>query len=313
MDAAVVIPNFNGERWLPGVLDSVAAQTRPAAEVIVVDDGSTDGSLALLAARHPDVRVLALGQNGGFARAANAGLAAARADAVALVNTDVVLDPRRSKRITRWTARMGGLLARRVPQAIVYVAHAAESHHAARGYGGAPAHVIPNGFDLNEFRPDPGARVALRRELGVSESTLLVGIVGRFHPDKDHRTFLAAAERIHAARGDVRFILCGDGATRENATRGAEQFLAKLGLKPNQLDRLESFTWKQLQDAYFGEPRIQGLATGPVVDGRSLPRDQWYPDAPAVSADVPLMMGSTETEDAWSDPPPPLLHPKATP
>jgi para-nitrobenzyl esterase len=96
------------------------------------------------------------------------------------------------------------------------------------------------------------------------------------------------------------------GATRENATRGAEQFLAKLGLKPNQLDRLEQFTWKQLQDAYFAEPRIQGFATGPVVDGRSLPRDQWYPDAPAVSADVPLMIGSTETEDAWNDPPPPL-------
>jgi para-nitrobenzyl esterase len=96
------------------------------------------------------------------------------------------------------------------------------------------------------------------------------------------------------------------GATRENATRGAEQFLAKLGLKPNQLDRLESFTLKQLQDAYYAEPRIQGLATGPVVDGKSLPRDQWSPDAPAVSADVPLMMGSTETEDAWNDPPPPL-------
>jgi len=96
------------------------------------------------------------------------------------------------------------------------------------------------------------------------------------------------------------------GATRENATRGAEQFLAKLGLKPNQLDRLESFTWKRLQDAYYAEPRIQGLAAGPVVDGRSLPRDQWYPDAPVVSADVPLMMGSTETEDAWNDPPPPL-------
>jgi len=96
------------------------------------------------------------------------------------------------------------------------------------------------------------------------------------------------------------------GATRENATRGAEQFLARLGLKSNQLDRLAGFTWKQLQDAYYSAPRIQGLATGPVVDGRSLPRDQWYPDAPALSADVPLMAGSTETEDAWSDPPPPL-------
>ena len=96
------------------------------------------------------------------------------------------------------------------------------------------------------------------------------------------------------------------GATRENATRGAEQFLAKLGLKPNQLDRLEQFTWKQLQEAYFAEPTDSRSRDGPVVDGRSLPRDQWYPDAPAVSADVPLMMGSTETEDAWNDPPPPL-------
>jgi len=96
------------------------------------------------------------------------------------------------------------------------------------------------------------------------------------------------------------------GATRENASRATEQFLGKLGLKPNQLDRLQQLSWQQLHEAFYGEPRIQGLAGGPVVDGRSLPRDQWYPDAPAVSADVPLMMGSTETEDAWSDPPPPL-------
>ena len=96
------------------------------------------------------------------------------------------------------------------------------------------------------------------------------------------------------------------GATRENATRAAEQYLARLGLKSNQLDRVQQMPWRLVLEAYFSEPRIQGLAGGPVVDGRSLPRDQWSPDAPAVSADVPLMMGSTETEDAWSDPPPPL-------
>jgi len=93
VDVAVVIPNYNGERWLPGVLESVAAQTVAPAGVLVVDDGSTDGSLALLAARHPDVRVLPLGANGGFARAANAGVAAVSAEAVALVNTDVLLAP----------------------------------------------------------------------------------------------------------------------------------------------------------------------------------------------------------------------------
>jgi GT2 family glycosyltransferase len=93
VDVAVVIPNYNGERWLPGVLESVREQTRAPAEVVVVDDGSTDGSAALLAERFPEVRVLALGANGGFARAANAGIAAVGADAVALVNTDVLLAP----------------------------------------------------------------------------------------------------------------------------------------------------------------------------------------------------------------------------
>ena len=96
------------------------------------------------------------------------------------------------------------------------------------------------------------------------------------------------------------------GATRENATRAAEQFLEKLGLQRNQLDQLQQMPWQKLQAAFFSQPAIQGLGSGPVVDARSLPRDQWSPDAPAMSADVPLMIGSTETEDAWSDPPPPL-------
>jgi len=100
------------------------------------------------------------------------------------------------------------------------------------------------------------------------------------------------------------------GTERGAATRAAEQYLTKLGLNSKQLDRLQQLPWKQLQDAFFSEPRIQGLAGGPVVDGGSLPRDQWSPDAPAFSADVPLMMGSTETEDAWNDPPPPLEMPE---
>ena len=96
------------------------------------------------------------------------------------------------------------------------------------------------------------------------------------------------------------------GTSREAATRAAEQFLSRVGVQANQLDRLQQIPWEQLQKAFFAEPRIQNLAGGPVVDGRSLPRDQWTPDAPSFSADVPLMVGSTETEDAWSDPPPPL-------
>jgi len=91
MRTAVVIPNWNGARWLTGCLDAVAAQTRPADEVLIVDDASVDDSVEV-ASRHPLApRVLALPTNGGFGRAVNHGIRAAQADAVALVNVDVVL------------------------------------------------------------------------------------------------------------------------------------------------------------------------------------------------------------------------------
>jgi GT2 family glycosyltransferase len=99
---AVVIPNWNGRRWLPGCLESIAAQTVRPAEVIVVDNGSTDGSLELLEEQE-GVRALALGRNTGFAFAANRGVEAASSELVALVNTDVVLAP-------DWVERMAAAI-----------------------------------------------------------------------------------------------------------------------------------------------------------------------------------------------------------
>ena len=90
MTASVVVPNFNGRRWLPGCLDSLAAQTLAPAEVVVVDNGSSDGSAALASGR-PGVRVVELGRNLGFAAAANRGIGTVETDSVALVNTDIVL------------------------------------------------------------------------------------------------------------------------------------------------------------------------------------------------------------------------------
>jgi GT2 family glycosyltransferase len=103
---SVVIPNWNGRRWLPECLRSLAAQTRPVDEVIVVDNGSYDGSLEYLRDEHPGVRVLVQGHNTGFAYAANRGIEAASGELVALINTDVVLSP-------EWLGRMATALSAR--------------------------------------------------------------------------------------------------------------------------------------------------------------------------------------------------------
>jgi GT2 family glycosyltransferase len=103
---SVVIPNWNGRRWLPECLRSLAAQTDPADEVIVVDNGSDDGSLEYLRDEHPRVTMLAQRRNTGFAYAANRGIEAASGELVALINTDVVLSP-------DWLQRMAAALSAR--------------------------------------------------------------------------------------------------------------------------------------------------------------------------------------------------------
>jgi GT2 family glycosyltransferase len=89
----VIIPNYNGEALLPTCLNALRTQTRRDFSVTVVDDGSTDGSLALLAATYPEVRVLPLPRNRGFAAAVNAGIAATTAPFVALLNSDTEAAP----------------------------------------------------------------------------------------------------------------------------------------------------------------------------------------------------------------------------
>jgi len=90
---SVIIPNWNGAHHLPTCLESLRRQTHARVEVVVADNGSTDGSLELLARDYAEVRVLALGENRGFAGACNAGIEAARGDLVVLLNNDTEADP----------------------------------------------------------------------------------------------------------------------------------------------------------------------------------------------------------------------------
>lgn len=90
---SVVIPTYNGLRFLPTCLNALRQQTFRDFEIIVVDDASTDASRAMLARDYPEVHVIALKKNGGFARAANTGICAGRGEVIVLLNNDTEADP----------------------------------------------------------------------------------------------------------------------------------------------------------------------------------------------------------------------------
>src|SRR5262245_17322912 len=90
---SAIIVNWNGLRYLPECLDALLPQLPPGAEALLVDNGSTDGSAALVRQRYPTARVVALRENLGFAGGVNAGLRAARGELLLLLNNDAFAEP----------------------------------------------------------------------------------------------------------------------------------------------------------------------------------------------------------------------------
>jgi glycosyltransferase involved in cell wall biosynthesis len=121
-----------------------------------------------------------------------------------------------SKRATSMTIKLGARLSW-FPQFIIYNNKTGMRHHEAIGYRHDKSRVIPNGFDTGIFKPLPYARQELRNELGLNDSTVLVGIVARYHPMKDHENFLRAAGQLINEIPEIHFVLVGQGADNTNS------------------------------------------------------------------------------------------------
>ena len=126
-------------------------------------------------------------------------------------------DPRVDKRRTMLVNRACALLSRKFAARIVFCSEASLRTHKELSYAAEKLEVIPNGFDLEEVKPDPTAHESLRRELGIPANAIVIGLAARFHPHKDHRNFVQAAERLHKRMPDVHFLLFGMGVTWGNA------------------------------------------------------------------------------------------------
>jgi GT2 family glycosyltransferase len=89
MKVTVVIPNFNGREFLPGCLNALAQMSFQDFSTVVVDNGSTDGSVDFLKENYPRVGVVEFAENRGFSAAVNEGIRQSQGDGIALLNNDM--------------------------------------------------------------------------------------------------------------------------------------------------------------------------------------------------------------------------------
>lgn len=129
--------------------------------------------------------------------------------------------------LTRLAIRAGAALSG-MPAAIIFNSHVSAAQHDAIGFRRDKAAVIPNGFDLERFRPDAETRARIRSTLDIPPTAPVVGLVARDHPMKDHDTFLEAAALIARQLPDAVFVLAGRNIDRAN--QRIAQKIAALGL-----------------------------------------------------------------------------------
>ena len=139
------------------------------------------------------------------------------------------LEPGKSRRATMLVARLNARLSRWVPTGIVCCAERARAVHSALGYFDEKMKVIPNGYDLDLFRPNAVVRQRLRAEWGVDETVPLIGMVGRFDPLKDHGNLIQALFALNQMGIAYRCVMVGSGM--DASTAQLATWLDRYGLR----------------------------------------------------------------------------------
>jgi glycosyltransferase involved in cell wall biosynthesis len=161
---------------------------------------------------------------------------------------------------THWIVKILAWLSP-LPKAVTANSRTGQRVHEALGY--RPRHwaFLPNGVDVDEYRPNERDRIQVRNELGFDASTFAVGMIARLDPQKDHGTFLAAAKMVAARWPHVRFVLVGRNT---NELPAFDQVLT-LGERRDIPRLLRGLDLVVLSSAYGeGSPNVltEAMATG---------------------------------------------------
>ncbi|MBI1920107.1 MAG: glycosyltransferase [Geobacter sp.] len=123
---------------------------------------------------------------------------------------------RNEKPLTLLAIMVCGMISR-FPDKIINNSRVSAIQHSTQyNYRNDKWEVIPNGFDFELFSPSEEARLDLRKSLGIDPDAILIGMIARFHPQKDHATFLKAAAILMHCNPAVHFLLAGHLVTDGN-------------------------------------------------------------------------------------------------
>lgn len=121
----------------------------------------------------------------------------------------------KEKFLTRLVIRLGSFFSDH-PAKTIYNSRLSRAQHQELGYSKRNSIIIPNGFNVERFSPSDASRSRIRKELGVSPNTLLIGLIARYHPMKDHKNFLRAASIFSKREQNVKFVMAGRGVDPSN-------------------------------------------------------------------------------------------------
>ena len=125
------------------------------------------------------------------------------------------MDLNNYRSLTKITLRLNSLLSPFV-SAIVANSSQGINFHNKMGYNTSRMFLIPNGFNINVFCPDNSARVWLLNQLNLAENSIVIGLIARYDPMKDHDNFIKAASMVSSTYNNSHFVMAGKGIDINN-------------------------------------------------------------------------------------------------